>query len=209
MNKSILISIRPEHVVKILNGEKTLELRKSVPTDFENIIKKHGGIWVNIYVTKAKPFVYTDYATNEDGYTYISGYGLTNLSYEPRILNGKVVARFWFDEFEKYTWFDGYGFSDGHGRYGAQKENGLIENIVDKLCLDEVEGIDEYGQGKDLFVWHIKQLEIFDDPKELKDFHYYKTKTVYSGMDCPPYVDEVKTTLTKAPRSWQYVWEKE
>lgn len=72
------------------------------------------------------------------------------------------------------------------------------------LCLT-LDQVNKYGKEKELFVWHIKKLEIFDKPKELSDFHYYKTKTVYSGMDCPPYVDEVKQTLRKAPQSWQYV----
>ena len=31
MNKSILMSIRPEWLVKILNGEKTIEIRKTTP----------------------------------------------------------------------------------------------------------------------------------------------------------------------------------
>ena len=50
MSKSIMISIKSEHVVNILNGKKTLELRKSVPKDFVG--------WVYIYVTKAKPYLY-------------------------------------------------------------------------------------------------------------------------------------------------------
>ncbi len=201
MNKSILISIRPEHVVKILNGEKTLELRKSVPQDFVG--------WVYIYVTKARKKLIL--------HTFDNVWRIGNCmgSNENKPVNGKVVARFWFDEFEKYTWFDGYGFSDGHGRYGAQKENGLIENIVDKLCLDEVEGIDEYGQGKDLFVWHIKQLEIFDEPKELN--HFYKTVAGLDELGRFILTDEGVTIpqlrerylLKKPPMSWQYVWEKE
>ena len=58
---------------------------------------------------------------------------------------------------------------------------------------------------KDGYAWHITQLEVFDKPMELKDFYTFKKKTVYSGMDCPPYVDEVKTPLTKAPQSFMRV----
>ena len=42
--KAILLSIRPEHALNILNGDKTLELRKRVPKDFKG--------WVYVYVTK-------------------------------------------------------------------------------------------------------------------------------------------------------------
>jgi len=42
--RSIIISIHPEWVCKILNGEKTLEIRKLFPKDYVG--------WVFIYVTK-------------------------------------------------------------------------------------------------------------------------------------------------------------
>lgn len=190
MNRTILLSVRPEHAVKILNGKKTLEIRKSVPKDYVG--------WVYLYCTKGKPYI-TQQSTAQ--FTIRDTKDFTNL------INGKIVARFWFDEFEKYTWFDGYGFSDGHGRYGAQKENGLIENIVDKLCLDEVEGIDEYGQGKDLFVWHIKKLEIFNKPKDLWDFHT-RHDMLFLGRTMAKKVFQFES-VNKAPQSWQYVWEKE
>lgn len=50
--KSILLSIKPEYALNILNGSKTLELRKSIPKDIDEIIKQQGGIWVYMYVTK-------------------------------------------------------------------------------------------------------------------------------------------------------------
>ena len=42
--KAIMLSVHPEWVAKILNGEKTIEIRKSVPKDFKG--------WVYIYETK-------------------------------------------------------------------------------------------------------------------------------------------------------------
>lgn len=51
----------------------------------------------------------------------------------------------------------------------------------------------------------ISKLEIFDEPKELNEFYYYKKRLIDCGMDCPPYFDEVKTQVRKAPQSWQYV----
>lgn len=185
MNKSILISIRPEHVVKILNGEKTLELRKSVPTDFENIIKKHGGIWVNIYVTKALPFL-IDY----HGEYILSPKHLWGL----KELNGKVVARFWFD---KHTMLlpnfpmrtDDYDYFDA-------KLELTREIILRRLGLNKYD-LSNYGEGKMIYAWHIKKLEIFDKPKELSEF------------SISPYMYLVEYRVHKAPQSWQYVWEKE
>ena len=48
--KSIVISIRPKWVAKILNGEKTIEIRKSKP--------KEQVEWVYIYCTKDKDLDY-------------------------------------------------------------------------------------------------------------------------------------------------------
>ena len=47
--KEIVISIRPEYALNILNGSKTLELRKSVPKGYVG--------WVYGYVTKGKPYL--------------------------------------------------------------------------------------------------------------------------------------------------------
>jgi hypothetical protein len=175
--KSILISINPQHAVNILNGSKTLELRKSVPKDFVG--------WVYMYVTKGKPY-----------YPDCSYHGVGNI-------NGKVVARWWFDGYIKLEhYIDIYDYCFG----SMQLKNMLtfVNNL--KLNYDDIL---EYGNSKDLYAWHIKKLKIFDSPKELHHFYTYKERLIDCGMDCQPYVDEVKTTLTKAPQSWQYVWVKE
>ena len=80
MNKSLMLSIQPKHLVNILNGNKTLELRRNVPKDFKG--------WVYLYCTKGKPYI------RELGDNYFTECSKVDV-YK---LNGKVVARFWFDE---------------------------------------------------------------------------------------------------------------
>ena len=70
--KAIMISIKPQWVAKILNGEKTIEIRKKFPKDYVG--------WVYIYCTKDKKY----------GYMY-NGQSISQ---------GVVVARFWCDEIE-------------------------------------------------------------------------------------------------------------
>ncbi len=82
--KAILMSIRPQHVANILNGIKTLEIRKRFPSDYVG--------WVYIYVTKGKPYI-----KECDHFRYIGDYEIANKGY---YLNGKVVARFWCDKVE-------------------------------------------------------------------------------------------------------------
>ena len=70
--KAILISIRPQWVAKILNGEKTIEIRKKFPKDYIG--------WVYIYCTKDKKYA--------------------NLINRGGFLTGMVVVRFWCDKVE-------------------------------------------------------------------------------------------------------------
>jgi hypothetical protein len=101
--KAILMSIKPEHLVKILNKQKTLELRKSVPTNFVG--------WVYLYCTKAKPYLAFESVDYDDSFGHSAtdcGYSIQNNiddfdKLESEILNGKIEGRFWFDEYEKVS----------------------------------------------------------------------------------------------------------
>lgn len=89
--KAILMSIRPEWVVKILNGEKTIEIRKKFPKDYVG--------WVYIYCTKQ----------NDLFKSYIRmGYYTTRSTADDLEYNGKgkVVARFWCDKVEEMYYCD-------------------------------------------------------------------------------------------------------
>ena len=173
MNKSLMISIQPKHLVNILNGTKTLELRKSIPKEYEG--------WVNLYCTiNGDNLVY-----NDKSYQLEKG---KRLNYD---LNGKVVARFWFDEYIAYKYYE------DDNSYFAKRPQDFgygAEEVLERLCLSRDE-FKAYGKGKDLYAWHIKKLEIFDEPKSLSDF--YKATLYYSWR------------LQKAPQSWQFVYTKE
>jgi predicted transcriptional regulator len=194
MSKSILISINPFPALTILNGNKTLELRKSIPKDFKG--------WVYLYVAKAKPLLTYDKFDWDSGWVlydnkdeYYSDHAFS--------VNGKVVARFWFDEYDEYVDVSNCGMTS----CGMECDNEFtyklydLDDELEKLCLSYNE-VYYYGRGKDLYAWHIKQLEIFDAPKELKDF-----VVCNKGDKCN--VEDNWTALTKAPQSWQYVWAKE
>ena len=85
--KAIMMSIRPEWVAKILNKEKTIEVRKHFPSDYVG--------WVYIYATKK----YDECLWyKKDSKCYVLNYGKPTNDY----LNGKVVARFWCDKVDYY-----------------------------------------------------------------------------------------------------------
>lgn len=147
--KAIMLSVRPNWTAKILNGEKTIEVRKKFPADYVG--------WVYIYCTKGKPEL------NYHSSTQII-LGETDLtSYR---LNGKVVARFWCDNVTEYInggqWHD----DDTFGRY----DDYIKDNILEQSCLTEEELFD-YCEDLAFSAIHISKLEIFDETKELSEFH--------------------------------------
>ena len=197
--KAILMSIRPQHLVNILNGKKTIELRKCFPLNFRG--------WVYLYCTKAikgKPTLIRS-AFNHSywlGTCYVDGFQIN--------LSGKVVCRFWVDKVNTYyvvgnmIWL--FNAENNHVGTG----NKIEQDILDKSCVS-LEDFKKYAKPinplqKRVFAIHISTLKIFDKPKELAEFYYYKKRLIYGGMDCPPYFDEVKTQVRKAPQSWQYIY---
>lgn len=73
----------------------------------------------------------------------------------------------------------------------------------------------EYGKGKQLYLWHISNLKIYDKPKELSDFHkagllpfneWIGDRTdLIAKLHYHNYVQGFK--LTHPPQSWCYVEE--
>ena len=191
-----MISIQPKWVEKILNGEKTIEIRKTMP-------KCELPIDVYIYCTKAEPYLYGCFGENETG----GGFGYTT-SYCPNEdenaldrtenLNGKVVAKFTLNEITELRKIEHY------------KATGLV---LYKGAMNMGE-FNKYG-GK--YAWHIKNLKIFGKPKELSEFTYrcvndrkcencpyfycHNTETdSEKGCSC-----DCRKPITKAPQSWQFV----
>lgn len=189
MIKSILISIQPEHLVNILNGKKTLELRKTVPKNYKG--------WVYIYCTKnGDNLVY-----NGKSYQLEKG---KKLDYD---LNGKVVARFCFDEYEEITLQPISKNSKVHV-YQSQKLSNY--DLMLKTCLQEHEMVNYLG-AKNGYILHIKNLEIFDKPMELSKFYKNDSKWSKHYKTWERLKDEAleKYILKRPPQSWQYIFSNE
>lgn len=197
---AIMLSMQPQWCAKILNGEKTIEIRKRFPLDYVG--------WVYVYCTKngidkdGVPSELVDYrgaVIYNNFHLMHKGMKLTTDDYRPR-LNGKVVGRFWCDEITKIKYGRWVG-QDTFNYYGYHNE---WKDLVDKSMMTQME---LYNYGSKLLAISITRLEIFDTPKELKEFNVWRKKTIYSGMDCPPYVDDIKVPLTRAPHNWCWVEE--
>ena len=165
--KNILISIRPQYVAKILNKEKTIEVRKRFPSDYVG--------WVYIYCCKQRK--------NEIG---------CHINYEK--VDGKVVARFWCDKVEEikpqFT-------KDNKGVSYITETKSYIELCNESRLLSYK--LNNYLLSKNGYAIHITKLEIFDKPKEIREFEtrHWNSKNSFER-------DNVYQ-LTRAPQSWCYI----
>ena len=220
MMKSIMISIKPKLCELIANGKKTIEIRKTRP-------KINTPFKCYIYCTNSgRPLVWgspTPYLTDER-LTQTYGYSREDAEKIFGCWNGKVIGEFVCDEIMTYAFSDvstDVGIFSYYERY--------VKNDCDCDCLTDDEIID-YGNGKTLYGWHISELKIYDEPKELTNFKVkdnYRIERcaarerVYNNPDftnesllkgsyyCNKYNDFcdkcLTKELTKPPQSWRYV----
>ena len=192
--KAILMSIKPKYVSLILNGTKTIEIRKRFPSDYRG--------WVYIYCTKDRN---GELHYSKQYGAFYDVYGGPERYSENGNLNGKVVACFWCDQIDKRHIFP---------TENVMPFNPNVESQLNQLCLTKQEVMD-YGHGDDYYAQliHISKLKIFDQPLELYNF---KTKKKIKGCtQCMYPIDTIPnrmckdcywiTPLFNAPQSWQYI----
>lgn len=196
MKQAILISIQPKWLVKILNGEKTIDIRKTMP-------KCELPIDVYVYCTQGNSL----YAY--EGKFGFAGGKSNNIisSYPTTLLNGKVVAKF---TLRKSYRINTIYYRSNFGKI-QHSESGDTQELCDKACLTINELLD-YRKGKPLYAWHIEDLVIFDEPMELSEFgsgygDWVKDEKGYNYVGDG--INRIKYRLTKAPQSWQYVYVEE
>lgn len=172
--KTILISIRPECVEKIVNGEKTIEVRKTAP--------KETPFKVYIYCARAKSkWRFCDY---EGAYENSNG----EVVYAQRHIIGAFICH----KVEKYN----YDYCDGVDI----DDDSLLETALAR------EDINIYAKGNALYGLHIKNLEIYDNPKELSEFSkvcpYYENceNCKHPGENCKKW-----RKIKRPPQSWMYI----
>ena len=183
--KVILISIKPKWVAKILNGKKTIEIRKTMP-------RCDLPIDVYIYCCKSKKKDYhlievIDTDTHKEGYEY--DYYIGSKGYLDWCLDGKVVAKFTLKHIDNLS-------NHFTTPYLYTKET----------CLTWEEILNYRNNGL-CYAWHISNLEIFDKPKEISEFMKTSCKgcPFENTQTCHNDIEGMLCRLTKAPQSWCYV----
>lgn len=162
--KAILMSIRPQHLINILKGDKTIELRKRFPKDFRG--------WVYLYCTKAikgKPTLIRSAFSHSyrlDTW-YVDDFEIN--------LSGKVVARVWVDNVEDIIVIN----------HDTQTRTLSEFDLSVKSCVAKHELNIDFEDSKAI---HISKLEIFDKPKPI---YRYKPLTKAPQSWQYIYIEEV------------------
>lgn len=220
-----LISINPKWCELIASGKKTIEVRKTRPK-IETPFKCY------IYCTHDNRknalhlYVNSGYGRKEFGVTgnWRSGKDVVDVNphlpayrYNAYLAEGKVIGEFVCDNIIEYQ----YDYCDG---VDIDDDN-LLETQLER------EDINIYAKGKTIYGWHISDLVIYDEPKELSKFYiidkkavrqcsnrkqaYYSfTDTGYikNGFYCEEKDDFCfdgykRKVLIRPPKSWCYVKE--
>ena len=177
MSKAVLISIRPEWCNKIAGGQKTIEIRKTVPN-------------------LKKPFKCYIYCTKSTHFVDIPGVKKSGLM----SVDGKVIGEFTCCSTTIIC-------HAGATRRGALPKLHIIgpelglqhkpaTDLLKAACMSE-ETAEKYLKGRVGFGWHISNLKIYDLPRPLSDFTRLRaTKFGYEPVD-----------IERPPQSWFYVEE--
>lgn len=186
MNKSILLSVKPKYVADILNGKKTIEIRKTMP-------KCDLPVDVYIYCTK-------DSKTNALKTTWTKDVAFPYSV----LLNGKVVAKFTLNKAEELIPVT--NITRGRITLFRGRPQGITHReLLESSCLSNHEIINYLKDSKQGYAWHISNLVIFDEPKELSEFKSYKKNIVNTKINGMVFETELDNSLIKAPQSWCYV----
>ena len=96
---------------------------------------------------------------------------------------GKVIGEFVCDRIDEYLCEE---YEWGDGDISLEYRIRFVEGM--KTCL-EYDEIREYGKEKPLYFWHISELKIYDEPKELGEFYNLKSEPIKRAYQSWGYVN--------------------
>ena len=178
MSKAVMLSIRPKWCEKIINGDKTIEVRKTRP-------KMDTPFKCYIYCTLPK-YPHEDFiATNYPRPQFYGG--------------GKVVGEFTCDRID---WITHIGYTGIPNLVetricdAATMRTSPVGGLLNAACLTP-KMLNDYLAWGDGYGWHITDLRIYDAPRELREF----TGLRNTRFGAAPY------DIKRPPQSWCYVEE--
>ncbi len=194
--KSVLISIQPKWVEKIANGEKTIEVKKTRP-------KTETPFKCYIYRTTEKVVEIVE--------EYDSNFKLLRRKKTLKKFSGKVIGEFVCDEIEEFHEWE----LSPQGKF-ADFEEKRLKKFLTSSCLSREEVFRyrwDLPYYKPLYGWHISDLKIYDEPKELSEYiRECRQPDEIQCENCPyfawsddSFCTDKRRTITRPPKNWCYV----
>ena len=173
MSKTVMLSIRPKWSEKIINGDKTIEVRKTRPK----------------LDTPFRCYIYRTKGTVSH---------IINGKWVKMEVGGTVIGEFTCDAITRVNIC---GFWDDDGEQ--------LENQIKGTCLTPAE-VNDYLGTKAGYGWHIVDLLIYDQPRELTEFRrscpndlFCESCAMYSNNN--GICNNGALPLRRPPQSWCYV----
>lgn len=195
MSKAVLISICPKWCEKIINGEKTIEVRKTRPK-LETPFKAY------IYCTTGRPDLNIPISQERLMQDYLNTGSMKSLNCPHG--NGKVIGEFTCDRIYKLE------TQSPGGSYSVVGEDKPTTNRVARETCLGLADMHRYLQSKTGYGWHISELKIYDAPKELSEFRRVCPNDLCCES-CAMYWNNGGTCgnggllIKRPPQSWCYV----
>ena len=195
MSKAVLISIRPKWCEKIVNGNKTIEVRKTRP-------KMNTPFKCHIYCTLQGCNEFFQVDLGGDVAKWNRG------KWADR--KGKVVGEFTCDRID---WITHIGYTGIPNLVetricdAATMRTSPVGGLLNAACLTP-KMLNDYLAWGDGYGWHITDLRIYDAPRELSEFERpYECNECDAkwATECNACHEEGK--IKRAPQSWCYVQE--
>lgn len=152
MSECMMLSIQPEWVAKILNGDKTIEVRKQFPSIFNN--KEH----FKVYIYCTQKHYLLSYPVNDETRFFDTDDKEKAQSYQHH--EGKVVGEFICD--------DVYTLKNKGNCFKVEESSEKTNHIARQSCLG-YEDMKRYCPDT-AYGYHISDLKIYDEPIEIGRF---------------------------------------
>ena len=194
MNKAAMLSIRPKWCEKIAGGEKTIEVRKTKP-------KLEAPFKCYIYCTAERAgydaLWVLDAPTREE-YSFMAVSAYLENPKGANKGNGKVIGEFTCERIVPITYDGGRLWCPTNAAFSPA------------TCLSQAEIIAYIGDKGRCYGWHISDLLIYDQPRELTAFRRLcpndlccEACAMYSNNN--GICNNGALPLRRPPQSWCYV----
>lgn len=206
--KSVLTSVHPKWCELIANGEKTIEVHKTRPAAAPPFK-------CYIYETKARSDMPT--FVDEDGHVLYTGRG--------QVIGETICDKLIYvearidDNGEKHI--EAQIYDDGENyivNADFLLEKMFLQSLLSCAFLSEKQMFDYLCKADrrtgDGWAWHISDIKIYDEPRELREFRKGGFMTeqqwlaaLYPNTHCHYEAWAKRYEITRPPKSWMYVEE--